>query len=352
MVDRGQRADVEVGVDGPHPLRDVAHVGGGGRHAPRPVFREVHVAAERGPVGSEQPGQQLVVAELRVARAGLGQLPLAPGRQGARLEARPDPGEDAVELGQRVRPDVPGAAGQVGDGVGGGAGLGDDAVHAHRRGQLLPQQPDGDLRDREGVGRVSAELRVGPRVRGDAPVGDVEVSHRAGPGVDGVSGAGVDHHRERQVVEAPRLQHGDLAAAALFGRGPEHADADAQVVGDVGQGLGGAHGGRGDDVVTAGVPEAGERVVLRDQADGDGPLAVGGDERRGQARGPPLDREAADRQRIGQQGRRGMLPPGRLRVLVQPPADVEQRAEPCVHQLARPPLQRPLSWHQRSPATP
>lgn len=349
-------------MDGPHPLRDVAHVGGGGRHAPRPVLGQIHVAAERGPVGGEEPCQPVVVAELRIARAGLGQLPLAPGRQGARLEARPHSGEGAVELRQRVRPDVPGAAGQVGDRVGGRAGLGDDAVHAHRRSQLLPEQADGDLRDREGVSRVAAELGVGARVRGDPPVGDVEVRHGARPGVDGVGGAGVDHHRERQVVEAPRLQHADLPAAALFGRGAEHADADAEVGGDVGEGLGGAHGGRRDDVVTAGVAEAGERVVLRDQADGDGPFAVGGDERGGQARGPALDRETAGPQLIGQERRRGVLPPGGLGVLVQPAADAEQRAEPGVHQPGRPPLQRlprspvrrqrPPVRHQRSPVTP
>lgn len=151
-------------MDGPHPLRDVAHVGGGGRHAAWPGLGEIHVAAKRGPVGGEKPGQLLVVAELRIAGTGLGQLPLAPGRQGARLEARPYPGEGTVELGQRVRAHVPGAAGDLGYRVGCRAGLGDDAVHAHRRGQLLPQQADGDLRDREGVSRVATEVGVGARV--------------------------------------------------------------------------------------------------------------------------------------------------------------------------------------------
>jgi hypothetical protein len=288
-------------MDGPHPLRDVAHVGGGGRHAPWPVLGEIHVAAQRGPVGGEEPCQLLVVAELRIARTGLGQLPLAPGRQGARLEACPHSLEGAVELGQRVRAHIPGTTGDLGDSVGRRAGLGDDAVHAYRRGQLLPEQADGDLRDREGVSRVATEMGVGARVGGDAPVDDVEVSHGARPSVDGVSGAGVNHHRERQFVEAPRLQHGDLSAAALFGRGAEHADADAQVGGDTGEGLGGAHGGRRDDVVTAGVAEAGEGVVLRDEADSDGPFAVFGDERGGQARGPALYGETAGQQLIGQE---------------------------------------------------
>ena len=125
--------------------------------------------------------------------------------------------------------------------------------------------------------------------------------HGARPGVDGVGGSWVDHHRERQVVEAPRLEHRDLPAAAFFGRGAEHADADAQVGGDAGQGLGGAYGGRRDDVVTAGVAEAGEGVVLRDEADGEGPRAVFGDERGGQARGPALDRETAGRKLVGQE---------------------------------------------------
>ena len=151
-------------MDGPHPLRHVAHVGGGGRHAPRPGLGEVHVAAKRGPVGGEEPRQLLVVAELGVARAGLGQLPVAFGRQGAGLETCPHPGEGDVELGQRDRPHVPGAAGGLGYRIGRRAGLGDDAVHAHRRGELLPEQADGDLGDREGVSRVATEMGVGARV--------------------------------------------------------------------------------------------------------------------------------------------------------------------------------------------
>jgi hypothetical protein len=53
--------------------------------------------------------------------------------------------------------------------------------------------------------------------------------------------------------------------------------------------------------VTAGVAEAGEGVVLRDEADSDGPLAVFGDERGGQARGPALYGETAGRQLIGKE---------------------------------------------------
>jgi hypothetical protein len=176
-------------------------------------------------------------------------------------------------------------------------------VHAHRRFQLLPQQADGYLRDREGVSRVAAEMGVGARVRGDAPVGDVEVRHGARPGVYGVGGAGMNHHRERQAVEAARLQHRDLPAPAFFGGSAEDADADPQVAGDSGEGLGGSHGGRRDDVVTAGMAEAGEGVVLRDEADGDRPFAVFGDERGGQARGPALYGETAGRQLIGEESR-------------------------------------------------
>jgi hypothetical protein len=358
VVDRGQRADAQVRVDRPDPLGDVAHVGRGGRHPPRPGLGQVEVAAEGGPVGGEERRQLLVVAELGVARAGLGQLPLAPGRERARLEAGPHPGEGAVELGQRAGADVPGAAGQVGDRVGGAAGLGDDAVHADRRCQLLAEQADGDLRDRERVGRVAAELRVGAGVGGDAPVGDVEVRHRLRPGVDGVGRARVDHHREREVVEAPGVQQRDLPAAALFGRGADDADADAEVGGDAGEGLGGAHGGGGDDVVAAGVAEAGQGVVLGDEADGGdagaGAGAVLGDERGGQAVDPALDREAAGGELVRQQRRRGVFPPGGLGVLVQSAADGQQGVEPLVDRLGDLLLERfrsPGRGH-RSPGTP
>jgi len=40
----------------------------------------------------------------------------------------------------------------------------------------------------------------------------------------------VDHHRGLQTVEDPSVEHQDLAAAALFGRGSEHLHGETELV--------------------------------------------------------------------------------------------------------------------------
>ena len=44
-------------------------------------------------------------------------------------------------------------------------------------------------------------------------------------------GPGVDHHRGVDAVEGAALEHEHLAAAALLGRGAEHAHGEPEVVG-------------------------------------------------------------------------------------------------------------------------
>ena len=83
-------------------------------------------------------------------------------------------------------------------------------------------------------------------------------------------------------VEGAPLEHEDLAAAALLGRGAQHLDGEAQVVGHLGQGQAGTDGGGGDDVVAAGVADAGQGVVLGADGDGERPRAGGGHEGGGQ----------------------------------------------------------------------
>ncbi len=85
--------------------------------------------------------------------------------------------------------------------------------------------------------------------------------------LDAVEGRRVHHHREVGPVEDAAGEHQDLTAAVLLGGRPEEADGDAELVNLCGQGQGGSEGGAGDDVVTAGVPDLGEGVVLADDAD-------------------------------------------------------------------------------------
>ena len=81
--------------------------------------------------------------------------------------------------------------------------------------------------------------------------------------------SGVHHHRRVDAVEHALVQHDDLAAAALFGRGAEDLHGDAEFVGERSEREARADRGAGDHVVATGVADAGQRVVLGADADGE-----------------------------------------------------------------------------------
>lgn len=111
-----------------------------------------------------------------------------------------------------------------------------------------------------------------------APTTNVLVTDGERLGACDIDRSGMDHRRV-QAVERAALQHDDLAAAALLGRGAEHRDGQAEVVSARREGAGGADRGRGDDVVLAGVSESGQRVVLGADPDVQRPGADGRGER-------------------------------------------------------------------------
>ncbi len=86
--------------------------------------------------------------------------------------------------------------------------------------------------------------------------------HRDGVDAGEVGARRVDHERGVDAVEGPGCGEVDLAATALLGRRAEDGEASAQLLGDRGRGEPGAEAGRADDVVAAGVPDLGQRVVL------------------------------------------------------------------------------------------
>ena len=103
----------------------------------------------------------------------------------------------------------------------------------------------------------------------------------------------MQHHRGGDVVEHAGLQHQHLAAAGLLGGGAEQHDRQVQLVGDLGQRQRRADRGRRDDVVPAGVSDAGQRVVLGADADDQRAAAEVGAERGVQPAGRRGDLEAA-----------------------------------------------------------
>ncbi|WP_376699947.1 hypothetical protein, partial [Streptomyces cacaoi] len=210
-------------------------------------------------------------------------------------------------------PSVPAAPGVLGDGVGRLAAGRHHTVHPYPGRQLPAQQPDRDLRDREGVGGVPALFGVGGGVRGPAPVVDGAVCDGERVGLGDVHGAGVAHHREVHPVEDAALQRMDPAAAALLRRGAEHRDAQAEFVGDRGRSGGGADGARGDHVVPAGVAEPGQRVVLGAHAHVQRARVEGGGERGGQPAGAGDERVAEGVQCLARPACGLLLLPGGLR---------------------------------------
>ena len=83
-----------------------------------------------------------------------------------------------------------------------------------------------------------------------------------------VGAGGVDHHRGVDAVEGPGSDHEDLAAAALLGRGAQDHDPSAAAPRPARRRRARAEPGGGDDVVPAGVADAGQGVVLAQHGDG------------------------------------------------------------------------------------
>ena len=112
----------------------------------------------------------------------------------------------------------------------------------------------------------------------------------------------MDHHGGVDVVEHPRFEHDDLAAAALLRRRAHDHQRACDLVHQRRQREARARTHGGDDVVTARVPEARERVVLAQ----DGhrrparPAASDGPEGRGQVGDPALHLEATGCEFVGQ----------------------------------------------------
>jgi hypothetical protein len=150
--------------------------------------------------------------------------------------------------------------------------VGDDAVHAVGRLEVLAQQPDPDLRDRQRVGGVDAELGEAGRMRLTSAVADGQVLDREARQDERLVGGGVDHHRGVDAVEHAGVEHQDLAAAALLGRRPDDLHGEAELVGERREREPGPDRGRGDDVVAARVADPGSASYSAQIAMVSGPL--------------------------------------------------------------------------------
>ncbi len=170
---------------------------------------------------------------------------------------------------------------------------------------------------------------------GGAPgVADRQRAEREGTEVGDLDRAGVDHHRRVHPVEGPRLQQQRLARPAFLGRCADHPYGEPELLGVRGEPECCAEAGGGDQVVPAGVPEAGQRVVLADECDGDRPAAERRAERGGQAVRGCGDGVAVGAQQFGAPGGRAVLLEGGLGVGVDAAAEREQLCPVRVHAVA------------------
>ncbi len=287
VVDGGQGIDADHGMDGRHGQGDVAHVGGTcGAGFP---FAEIGEGAAEGfGILAIEVGHDDVVAHFGIGLVATGDREFGAGGEGSGFEAPVDFGAEFGELieGFGANDVLGGSVG--GDDVGSGAAVGDDAVNAVGRTDVLSEEADRGLRDGEGVGGVYAKLGEGRGVRFLA--GAMNFKHGSGDDfcADHIKGGGVNHHGGVDACETAAFEEENFAAgvAYLFGGGADDADGEASLVGYLGGGQGCADGGGSDDVVAASVTDAGERVVLSANGDVKRAGADAGTERSGKIANP------------------------------------------------------------------
>ena len=171
------------------------------------------------------------------------------------------------------------------------------------RGDLLAQQPDGDLAQHSGVCGVHTMMRGGGRVCGLPGERRLVPAHGLGAGAcrvvrDAVLD-GMDHQRQADAVERSPFQHEGLAAAVLLGGRSDGLQRDAQLVHVGLQGKGRGDGRARYQVVPARVSDVGERVIFDAQGHGEFAAAGARGEGGGEATGPAFNLEPS----VGQQSR-------------------------------------------------
>ncbi len=239
--------------------------------------------------------------------------------------------------------------GAVGDDVRLRPGLGDDPVQADVRTDVLAQRVDPREEQHRRVGGVDAQVRADRAVRGPARPGDPQRSGGEARVVDLVEVARVEHRHRVHPLEGAAVEHDDLAAAALLGRGAQDCDSAGRVGPLLGDGDRGGAGGGADQVVAAAVAEPGERVVLGEQRDRR-PVAAAvlPAERGRQRRDAALDREPVTGEEAAEPAARLLLLEADLRVRVDVGGDPLQLGPQAVDPL-RDALLQVVQLHRSPP---
>jgi hypothetical protein len=160
------------------------------------------------------------------------------------------------------------AGGAFGHDVGRHAAVGDDAVDALGVADVLAQLGDRRIGRHHRVERVEPAVGHCRSMRRPAMIDRRHIGHRDGRHGDEIHVRGVDHHGGVGTREGAVAGHHFLAAMGLFGGGAEVAHGAGQTSAELGQGQRRAVADGGDDVVAAGMADAGQGVVFRQDRHG------------------------------------------------------------------------------------
>ncbi len=211
----------------------------------------------------------------------------------------------------------------------------EDPVHALVGADVLSQRGHRVVPEHRGVEGVAAPVREGGGVRGLARVGGRELLDRDHVHASQVEAGRVDHERGVDALERAPAGEQDLPAASLLGRRAHHDHPSAQLLGQRRGGQAGAEAGGGDDVVPAGVPDPGQRVVLAQHRDRRAGGAGSGHERGVEPVRRPLHLEALVGEDAGEEVVGELLLVVQLRVGVDLVRGIHEEAAASLHRLSQ-----------------
>ena len=281
--------DAEHRVDAGHDVADVAHVG---REA---TERGLALRSDGPTKGAQVLGvafaHHVIREHIGVFAASPGQFHRASGSLGGGFEAGDDARLEGVQFGHGCGADVPLGHGVVGDDVRLQATFEDDPVDAVAGVHLLAQHRDvvvGGDHCIEGVyslpGRPGG-VRVLPEVF------EFERLDRVRCEPNRVVRRRVEHERRIDAFECASLAHEDFAAAAFFGGAAEQHDRALALAEGSPERECRCDSGDRDEIVPAGVANARQGVVLREEREGRSAASAGRFERGREFVGAAFDLE-------------------------------------------------------------
>src|SRR6202051_3430445 len=283
-------SDREFRVEGRRRVRNVADVGGAGALPwDDAILDEPHSSeVQAGALGEDRVRTEVEVGLLLV------ELQFAAGCLGGRLENRLKAGVHAAQVVAVARPRQKFATGELRDDVRSRAPLDDESLHSRVVAQLLAPERNTVVRVHERVQRVDSLVRMSRGVSRLATERPLPVSARQCVLRRCGSVRWVKDEHGVAVVEQSVVAERNLAATTFLGGGADegHAGADPTSLQRAGKRDAGTRRGRGDEVVSARVAEAAERVVLADKRNMGAGVSVPCHERRRHPRHTALDAEA------------------------------------------------------------